>query len=58
VKAKLGTKAHGQPEFVPAKSRFLRRRRIVKAANDVERGAKDTERRGVPNDLPGRKPRV
>jgi hypothetical protein len=53
VKAKLGTKAHGQPEFVPAKSRFLRRRRIVKAANDVERGAKDTERRGVPNDVPG-----
>ena len=42
-----------KPEFVPAKSRFLRRRRIVKAANDVERGLKDTERRGVPNDLPG-----
>ncbi|HTM59867.1 MAG TPA: hypothetical protein VL199_05855 [Burkholderiales bacterium] len=42
-----------KPEFVPAKSRFLRRRRIVKAANDVERGLKDTERRGVPNDVPG-----
>ena len=42
-----------KPAFVPAKSRFLRRRRIVKAANDVERGLKDTERRGVPNDLPG-----
>ncbi len=37
----------------PGKSRFLRRRRIVKAAHDVERGVKDTERRGVPNDLPG-----
>ena len=42
-----------KPEFVPAKSRFLRRRRIVKAANDIERGAKDTERRGIPNDVPG-----
>jgi len=42
-----------KPEFVAAKSRFLRRRRIVKAANDVERGLKDTERRGVPNDVPG-----
>jgi len=42
-----------KPEFVPAKSRYLRRRRIVKAANDVERGLKDTERRGVPNDVPG-----
>ncbi|MBV9190087.1 MAG: hypothetical protein JO292_02955 [Betaproteobacteria bacterium] len=42
-----------KPEFVPAKSRFLRRRRIVKAASDVERGLKDTERRGVPNDVPG-----
>jgi len=41
-----------KPEFVPAKSRFLRRRRIVKAANDVERGMKDTERRGLPNDVP------
>ena len=39
-------------EFVPAKSRFLRRRRIIKAANDVERGMKDTERRGMPNDVP------
>lgn len=39
-------------DFMPAKSRFLRRRRIVKAANDVERGLKDTERRGVPNDVP------
>ena len=41
-----------KPEFVPAKSRFLRRRRVVKAAHDVERGLKDTERRGVPNDVP------
>ena len=42
-----------KPEFVPAKSRYLRRKRIVKGARDVERGLKDTERRGVPNDLPG-----
>ena len=41
-----------KPEFVPAKSRFLRRRRIVKGARDIERGLKDTERRGVPNDVP------
>jgi len=41
-----------KPEFVPAKSRFLRRKRIVKGARDVERGAKDTERRGIPNDVP------
>jgi hypothetical protein len=42
-----------KPEYVPVKSRFLRRKRILKAVRDVERGAKDTERRGVPNDLPG-----
>jgi hypothetical protein len=49
-----------KPEFVVAKSRFLRRRRILKAARDVERGAKDTEQRGVPNDVPhnGRRRRV
>ncbi len=41
-----------KPEFVAAKSRFLRRRRILKAVRDVERGAKDTERRGVPSDVP------
>ena len=41
-----------KPEFVAAKSRFLRRRRILKAVRDVERGAKDTERRGVPNEVP------
>lgn len=40
-----------KPGFA-AKSRFLRRRRIVKAARDAERGLKDTERRGVPNDVP------
>ncbi len=39
-----------KPEFVAAKSRFLRRRRIVKAMR--ERGAKDTEGRAVPNDVP------
>jgi hypothetical protein len=41
-----------KPAVVPGKSRFLRRKRIVKAAQDVERGLKDTERRGIPNDLP------
>jgi hypothetical protein len=41
-----------KPELVAGKSRFLRRKRIVKAARAVERGEKDTERRGVPNDLP------
>jgi hypothetical protein len=46
-----------KPEFVPAKSRFLRRKRILKAVRDIERGMKDTERRGVPNDVPGEAPR-
>ena len=41
-----------KPEMVPGKSRFLRRKRIVKAVREVERGEKDTERRGIPNDLP------
>lgn len=45
-------KAH-KPEYVPVKSRFLRRKRILKAVRDVERGAKDSERRGLPADLPG-----
>jgi hypothetical protein len=35
------------------KSNFLRRRRIAKAAEDIANGRKDTERRGVPNDVPG-----
>ena len=39
-------------ELAPGKSRFLRRKRIVKAVRGVERGEKDTERRGSPNDLP------
>jgi hypothetical protein len=30
----------------------LRRKRIAKAADDVSRGRKDTERRGVPSDVP------
>jgi hypothetical protein len=47
-----------KPEFVPAKSRYLRRKRIVKGMRDVERGLKDTERRGVPNDVPARRKRV
>ncbi|HYR35555.1 MAG TPA: hypothetical protein VEQ87_14780 [Burkholderiales bacterium] len=46
-----------KPAFVPAKSRFLRRKRIVKAVRDVERGLKDTERRGLPNDVPGEAPK-
>jgi hypothetical protein len=33
----------------------LRRRRIVQAAKDVQRGLKDTERRGIPNDVPSKK---
>ena len=41
-----------KPALVPGKSRFLRRKRIVKAVRTVERGEKDTERRGIPNDLP------
>ena len=41
-----------KPEYVPVKSRFLRRKRILKAVRDVERGASDTERRGAPNDVP------
>ena len=41
-----------KPASIPGKSRFLRRKRIVKAARDVERGLPDTERRGIPNDLP------
>ncbi len=44
-------KAH-KPEYVPVKSRFLRRKRIVKAVRDVERGVKDTERRGTASDVP------
>lgn len=47
-----------RPRFVAVKSRFLRRRRIAKGATDVERGLKDTERRGVPNDVPASKRRV
>jgi hypothetical protein len=34
------------------KSNYLRRRRVAQAAADVARGLKDTERRGVPNDVP------
>jgi len=36
----------------------LRRRRIAQAASDIKRGLKDTERRGVPNDIPSRKRRA
>ena len=46
-----------KPEFVPGKSRFLRRKRIFKGVRDIERGMKDTERRGVPSDVPGEAPR-
>jgi hypothetical protein len=41
--------ARGEPR---ARSNFLRRRRVAQAAADVSRGLKDTERRGVPNDVP------
>ena len=41
-----------KPQYVPVKSRFLRRKRVVKAARELERGAQDTERRGLPNDVP------
>jgi hypothetical protein len=34
------------------KSNFLRRRRIAKAAEDLANGRKDSERRGIPNDVP------
>ena len=34
------------------KSNFLRRRRIAKAADDLANGRKDSERRGIPNDVP------
>lgn len=44
-----------KPALAAGKSRFLRRKRILKGAQDVERGVKDTERRGVPSDLPGRR---
>jgi hypothetical protein len=39
-------------EDLRTKSNFLRRRRIAKAADDVANGRKDTERRGIPNDVP------
>jgi hypothetical protein len=51
MKTKLAIKPE-QPSLVPGKSRYLRRKRIVKGARDAERGLKDTERRGTPNDLP------
>ena len=41
-----------KPAYVPVKSRFLRRKRILKGARDVEQGLKDTERRGTPSDVP------
>ncbi len=30
----------------------LRRKRIAQAGEDIRRGLKDTDRRGVPNDVP------
>ena len=47
-----------RPKFVTVKSRFLRRRRIAKGAKDAEEGRKDTEARGVPNDVPAKKRQV
>jgi hypothetical protein len=32
--------------------RSVRRKRITQAARDVARGLKDTERRGIPSDVP------
>lgn len=43
-------------EDLRTKSNFLRRRRIAKAAEDLANGItgpkQDTERRGIPNDVP------
>lgn len=39
----------------PPKGVPLRRKRIEQARRDIERGVKDTERRGVPNDVPAGK---
>ena len=33
----------------------LRRKRIAQAATDVQRGLKDTERRGTPSDVPSKR---
>jgi hypothetical protein len=44
--------AEKRPGAIPGKSRYLRRKRVLKAVRAVERGEKDTERRGEPNDLP------
>jgi hypothetical protein len=41
-----------KPHYAPAKSRFLRRKRILKGARDAEQGMKDTERRGTPSEVP------
>jgi len=46
-----------KPQYVPVKSRYLRRKRILKGARDAERGMKDTERRGTPSDVPARRRR-
>jgi hypothetical protein len=45
-------KKNGARGDTPARSNFLRRRRVAQAATDVERGLKDTDRRGTPNDVP------
>lgn len=42
----------------PRNAAPLRRKRIEQARRDVERGVKDTERRGVPSDVPKRQARV
>jgi hypothetical protein len=39
---------------VEAKVDPKRRQRIARAESDVERGLKDTERRGVPSDVPNK----
>jgi hypothetical protein len=40
---------------IPKKRVPLRRQRIAEAATDVQRGLKDTERRGTPSDVPASK---
>jgi hypothetical protein len=45
-------KKNGARGDTQARSNFLRRRRVAQAATDVERGLKDTDRRGIPNDVP------
>ena len=51
-RARAPRRMNRKREDLRTKSNFLRRRRIAKAADDVASGRKDTERRGIPNDVP------